>query len=403
MMGCSWGVRWGGGGLVLTLGLLGLPGSSQQAAAAAMPQQPAALHTPPPASAYAGDAACAECHAKEARTYAETPHARDSSIADRKTILGDFTPGQNVLRTGNPNIIFAMIDAPDGFYQSAVDIADPQHLTGEAQKFDIVIGSGRRGQTYLYWKDAALFELPVTYWTETHEWINSPGYVDGNVHFDRPIYPRCLECHATAFQTAAPPANQYQKDSLVLGIGCEKCHGPGAEHVAREKSAHPHGLGSADIAIVNPARLERDRAMDVCALCHAGAGVALTDSQAFRPGDELARYVAITNPPPDAPVDVHGNQVQALEHSRCYTSGKLTCATCHNVHAKQETADAFSVHCLGCHKVQACPRFKQMGEAIRTKCVECHMPLGRSQALTSASEGKLFRAQIRNHRIAVYE
>lgn len=377
-------------------GLCGLA-ISQQASAPATP-----LHTPPPASAYAGDAACAECHAQEARTYAETPHAHDSSIADRKTILGDFTPGQNVLRTGNPDIIFAMIQAPDGFYQSAVNIADPQNLTGEAQKFDIVVGSGRRGQTYLYWKGDELFELPVTYWTETHEWINSPGYVDGNVHFDRPIYPRCLECHANAFQTAAPPANKYLKDSLVLGIGCEKCHGPGAEHVTREKSQHPPAAGSADIAIVNPARLSRDRMMDVCALCHAGAGVPLTDSQSFRPGDDLAKYVAITNPPPDAPVDVHGNQVQALEHSKCFTSGKLTCATCHNVHAKQETADAFSVHCLACHKVQACPRYKQMGDAIRTKCIDCHMPMGRSKALTSASEGKLFRALIRNHRIAIY-
>jgi lipoprotein-anchoring transpeptidase ErfK/SrfK len=377
-------------------GLCGLA-ISQQASAPTTP-----LHAPPPASAYAGDATCAECHAQEARTYAETPHAHDSSIADRKTILGDFTPGQNVLRTGNPDIIFAMIQAPDGFYQSAVNIADPQNLTGEAQKFDIVVGSGRRGQTYLYWKGDELFELPVTYWTETHEWINSPGYVDGNVHFDRPIYPRCLECHANTFQTAGPPANKYLKDSLVLGIGCEKCHGPGAEHVAREKSQHPPAAGSADIAIVNPARLSRDRMMDVCALCHAGAGVPLTDSQSFRPDDDLAKYVAITNPPPDAPVDVHGNQVQALEHSKCFTSGKLTCATCHNVHAKQETADAFSVHCLACHKVQACPRYKQMGDAIRTKCIDCHMPMGRSKALTSASEGKLFRALIRNHRIAIY-
>jgi hypothetical protein len=385
----------------LAFGLLYSTGLPQQASApAAVPAAP--LHTPPPMSAYAGDAACAECHGKEARTYADTPHAHDSSAADRKTILGNFTPGQNVLRTGNPNIIFAMIAAPDGFYQSSVNIADPQNLTGEAQRFDIVIGSGRRGQTYLYWRDNELFELPVTYWTETHEWINSPGYPDGGVHFNRPIIPRCLECHATAFQTAGPPENRYQKDSLVLGIGCEKCHGPGAEHVEREKGAHPPAAGSAEIAIVNPARLSRDRSMDLCGLCHAGAGTPLTESQSFRPGDDLASYVAITIPPSDAPVDVHGNQVQAIERSKCFTSGKLSCLTCHNVHVKQQTVDAFSVHCLSCHKVQACPRFKQMGEAIRTKCVECHMPEGRSQALTSESEGRMFRARLRTHRIAIY-
>jgi cytochrome c553 len=134
--------------------------------------------SPPPASAYAGDAACASCHEKEAKAYFKTPHYLDSSAASAKTILGDFTPGKNVLRTPNPDLIFAMIAANDGFFQSAVNIRDPQNLTGEAQKFDIVVGSGRHGQTYLYWKGDQLFELPVSYWTWTHTWINSPGYPD---------------------------------------------------------------------------------------------------------------------------------------------------------------------------------------------------------------------------------
>jgi hypothetical protein len=358
--------------------------------------------TAPAKSEYAGDATCAECHAAEAKTYFQTTHYHDSSVASAKTILGNFTTGENVLRTPNPDLIFAMIEAPDGFYQSAVDIKDPQHLKGRAERFDIVIGSGRRGQTYLYWKDDTLFELPVTYWTETKEWINSPGYIDGGVHFDRPIYPRCLECHANYFESQTPPPNRYTKDSLVLGIGCERCHGPGAEHVKREKSAKPPAAGSAEIAIVNPARLSHERQMDMCALCHAGAGEQLAPALSFRPGDAIADYVKITMPPPDAPVDVHGNQVQALEHSKCFTSGKLTCATCHNVHQTQEEANAFSKHCMTCHTVAACGRFKTMGESIRGKCIACHMPLGRSQALTSESSGQMLRAQLRTHRIAVY-
>jgi hypothetical protein len=365
------------------------------------PQVTASEKTAPAKREYAGDAACAACHAAEAKTYFQTTHYHDSSEANAKTILGNFTTGENVLRTPNPDLIFAMIEAPDGFYQSAVDIKDPQNLKGRAERFDIVIGSGRRGQTYLYWKDDTLFELPVTYWTETKEWINSPGYIDGGVHFDRPIYPRCLECHANYFESQTPPPNRYAKDSLVLGIGCERCHGPGAEHVKREKSARPPA-GSAEIAIVNPSRLPQARQMDLCALCHAGAGESLAPALSFRPGDAIADYVKITMPPPDAPVDVHGNQVQALEHSKCFTSGKLTCATCHNVHQTQEEANAFSKHCMTCHTVAACGRFKTMGEAIRGKCIACHMPLGRSQALTSESSGQMLRAQLRTHRIAVY-
>ncbi|MGB6158789.1 MAG: hypothetical protein WBH45_10935, partial [Acidobacteriaceae bacterium] len=99
---------------------------------------------------------------------------------------------------------------------------------------------------------------------------------------------------------------------------------------------------------------------------------------------------------------VHGNQVGALESSKCFTSGKLTCSTCHDVHRTQENADAFSRHCLSCHDVHACGRFKQMGEAIRGKCIECHMPIGKSMVLTSQSSGQLLQAELRTHRIAIY-
>ena len=155
--------------------------------ASAVPaSQPSASPTariPPPASAYAGDAVCATCHEERAKTFFATPHYLDSSLPSKKTILGNFTPGKNVLRTPNPDLIFAMIAADDGFFQSAVDIRDPQNLTGRAEKFDVVVGSGRHGQTYLYWKGDELFELPVSYWTWTHAWINSPGYPDGERAF----------------------------------------------------------------------------------------------------------------------------------------------------------------------------------------------------------------------------
>jgi hypothetical protein len=153
---------------------------------------------------------------------------------------------------------------------------------------------------------------------------------------------------------------------------------------------------------VNPARLARDRQMDLCGLCHAGPGEPLAPALSYRPGDVLADYVKITVPPADAPVDVHGNQVNALERSRCFTSGKLTCSTCHDVHRRQETAEAFSGKCLTCHAVRACGRYEQMGESLRGKCVGCHMPIGKSEALTSQLNGQVLQAQMRTHRIAVY-
>ena len=220
--------------------------------------------TPPFPSAYAGATVCAQCHQKEAQAWASTPHALDSSLPSEKTILGSFAPGENMLHTRNPNLVFAMSDRPDGFYQSAVNVSDPDHPSSESQKFDIVIGSGRHGQSYLFWFRDYLYELPVSWWTSTHQWVDSPGYPDGEVHWNRSVGPRCLECHASRFSWAPPPTNHYQKDDLVLGIDCERCHGPGALHVERERSAKPPPPASPEEAIVNPERLSRQRQMSLC-------------------------------------------------------------------------------------------------------------------------------------------
>jgi len=46
----------------------------------------------------------------------------------------------------------------------------------EDERIDVVIGSGVRGQSYLYWHGDQLYELPVSYWSDGGRWINSPGY-----------------------------------------------------------------------------------------------------------------------------------------------------------------------------------------------------------------------------------
>jgi hypothetical protein len=351
-------------------------------------------------SAYAGDSACVQCHRKESEFYALTPHARDSASATAKEIVGSFSTGHNVLHTSNPNLIVEMIAKPDGFYQSAVNLADPNNRLTE--RFDIVIGSGRHGQSYLYWNGDQLFELPASYWTWNHQWVTSPGFPAGQVHFDRAIVPRCLECHASYFTSLAPPLNRFSKESLTLGINCERCHGPGALHVARERSIKPPASGSHDEAIVNPARLTRDRQLDLCALCHAGAVEPIGPPLTFVAGDNIRDYLAIQPASSDAPPDVHGNQVGALELSKCFTSGKMTCSTCHNVHEKQENADSFSRHCLACHEMRACGKYGALGSPIRTKCVECHMPLEESAKITSDSSGGTLHAMLRAHQIKTY-
>jgi len=366
----------------------------------------AAATAPPSRDLYAGDAACQKCHEAEFATYQTTGHHLTSQVADAHSIAGKFDAGANIFKTSNPFLFFRMTADADGYHQTAVDTISPGKSVEVTERFDVTVGSGRKAQTYLYWKGNTLFELPVTWWVASGQWINSPGYEDGNVRFDRPIYPRCLECHGSYFESQPPPPSRYLKSSLVLGIECERCHGPGKAHVALYSGAHPAKAvvtpGQATL-IVNPAKLPRNRSVDTCALCHAGLGEPLAPALSYVPGEALEKYLHIPKMDPDLAVDVHGNQVQLLQSSRCYLGSQMTCVTCHNVHEPQRDAAAFSHYCLDCHKAQQCGKYATMGEAIRKDCVDCHMPLRKSNALFSESNQQMLQLPVRTHRIAVYK
>ena len=388
--------------LALPLLLLALPlllASQPQRRTAAIP-----VKQPPPAEAYAGDDACRSCHQSESATYAATAHHLTSRPGDARSILGSFAQGANTLVTSNPALTFRMSADADGFRQTAVDQLSPTKAVELTEPINIAVGSGRKAQTYLYWKADDLFELPVSYWIKTNQWINSPGYVDGTVRFDRPIYPRCLECHANSFNSSAPPANRFDRSSVVLGITCERCHGPARAHAAFY-TEHPSGSGGKPApaeALLHLAALSRDRQIDACALCHAGLGRPLAPALSFQPGEPLDRYLQI--PPMDAtvPVDVHGNQVQLLRRSLCFQKSAMTCTTCHNVHQTQREAVAFSPVCLSCHQPKQCGKFSTLGPKIAGNCVDCHMPLKQSTMLTSDTNDRTLQLPVRDHRIAIY-
>jgi cytochrome c554/c'-like protein len=387
--------------LVLSTGLLAAqvqqsPGTAQQRnRPRAAPQQTASNKI---RQNYIGDNACVSCHAEKAESYFHTAHHLTSRFPNKASISGSFAEGNNILKTANSSLLFRMESKPDGFYQSAVwQISSV--TSARTERMDVVIGSGRKGQTYLYWKSGHLYQLPVSYWVDLESWVNSPGYRDGVSDFDRPVIPRCLECHATYAQTVAgpPPPNQYKPASLVVGISCERCHGPGREH------AEAMQANKTPAAIVNPAKLPRERQIEVCAQCHAGHGKSLTAAFSYIPDEPLDRYLQRDQPAPGSTVDVHGNQVALLQLSRCFQSSpELTCSTCHDVHTIQREAASFSNRCLTCHKIQNCGEFAKLGEKLAANCIDCHMPLQASNLIMSDSNGKQTKAVVRNHWIKVY-
>ena len=350
---------------------------------------------------YTGDAACRACHAQTAETFRHTAHRLTSRAADKDSIAGRFSSDGNVLKTARPDVFFRMEEDKGGFFQAATE-GRPPNAAVHRERFDLVIGSGRKGQSYLYWSGEQLFQLPVSYWTELGQWVNSPGYRDGTVDFTRRVPPRCLECHATYFHSLAPPPNRYDRHDFILGIACEKCHGPGREHVTRYSSAaHPPGSPT---AILNPARLPRGRQIDLCALCHAGPGEpAPAPAFSFSPGDNIDDYLDLEPLDPDAPVDVHGSQVELLEKSKCFQLSKtMTCSTCHDVHRVQRDAATFSDRCLGCHAIQNCGLYRKQGQQLAGRCVDCHMPNQPTRLIISSWNGRTVAPRVRNHWIKVY-
>jgi len=362
--------------------------------------------------AYAGDRACAACHSDHSSTYAQTNHCRTSSLPTRETILGSFNEPANSLKIedpapviGDPGLSYKLEQKNGRFFQTAIT-GFAGDLQTRTESMDIVIGSGVRGQSYLYWRGDLLFELPVSYWSDGLQWINSPGYRNGPPNFQRPAIPRCLECHVSYIKvdSSESSANRYDKTTLLTGISCETCHGPGSTHIAVNRASSSELQGLRGPAILNPATFSRDRQIDLCALCHSGAQQEpLAPAFSYKPGTPLDSYLRPLPVAQESHPDVHANQVGLLKKSRCFLkSATMTCSTCHQVHAPERPAASYSVKCLSCHKEESCGMVRKLGPQIKSNCIDCHMPLEQTQAIVSQTGDQVIRTTMRTHWIRVY-
>jgi len=355
------------------------------------------LSRPPARGVTPPGGSCRACHQEIVDSFVKTAHARTSAEATARSVKGRFAAGQNMLRTRAPGVYFKMERRGAAFYETGVDT---NHGSSRAERIDLVIGSGRRGQTYLYWRNGLLFELPVSYLTGMREWINSPGYRDGEIDFGRLIVPRCLECHTTSFPPAGDARVRRYSRAYVLGISCEKCHGDGRRHVEYH-SAHP--ADSVGRYILNPGTFSRDRKVDTCALCHSGARDPKRPPFSYRPGEPLDDYLVPLSDRDVPTPDVHGNQIGLLRRSKCFRSSPgMACSTCHDVHQPKPDLAWFAQKCLGCHQVNGHPGAEQIGARMMTSCIDCHMPNRRSRAIEINMPTRRLALYYRSHAIGIY-
>ena len=356
-------------------------------------------------SAFAGSASCSACHKDIFEKNLQTGHHLSSAPATDDIVKGSFANDSNDYQfTGLSSV--QMERRNDSLFQV-------EYVMGKEKqkgKIEIVVGSGKKGQSFLSWKNNSLVQLPVTYFTPESTWTSSPGFHPRKIAFNRVVTSRCLECHATFFQTISPKdkhPEEFDKKNIIYGIDCEKCHGSGQEHV-NFHSNNPD-IKQAKY-IVNTGNLPRQLKLDLCALCHLGGLNKTTPSFSYNAGDNLEDFFVHSNIPlQTGGIDVHGNQLGMLSQSKCFITSDMTCQSCHSVHEKEQGRTlVFSQRCMACHKEgksKLCGLTKTLGNVINNNCIDCHMPLQPSQSIAVYREGADMPTPVkmRTHYIAVYE
>lgn len=354
---------------------------------------------------YAGSATCINCHKSTYDSYLHTAHFIASQPADSSTIQGSFAKGENELAF-NLHTKVVLDKRKSGFYQ----IAYHDEKKGESGRFDIVFG-GVKGQTYAYWMANELFQLPVSYVSNAHKWINSPGYQNTEPDFERMITSQCLGCHMSYAKVEpgklplfVQNPEGFDRNKIIYNIDCERCHGPAAQHV-KFQTENPDTKEAK--YIVTYKSLTREQKISLCAVCHSGANnVMLKPTFTFKPGDTLSKFMKILPSNLSSNyknIDVHGDQAGMLATSKCYISTNMSCATCHNTHKNErDNKVLFAARCISCHnsnKGHLCKLSGQLNPtALAANCVDCHMPAFASKLIVAGKSG----AMVHTHHIAVY-
>ncbi|MGB7328820.1 MAG: multiheme c-type cytochrome [Rubripirellula sp.] len=341
---------------------------------------------------FLGAKACEECHAETFASFAKTSHHLTSHLATPQSIRGSLESGKNRLGTRLPNVSFKMVEHDGSAFQRASFMGWEFEIP-----MQIVTGSSKLAQTFLYWNDDELYQCNITYLTETDSWINSPGYRDGDAAYERPILARCLECHMT-YADFREPTNRFTPRSLITGISCERCHGPGREHVEYHH-ANPEDKKSRFVTV--PSDLPRDKELQVCSQCHSSITPLKGQPFSFRPGDDLIQHYE--PPGEESGNSVHtSNQLDRLGRSKCFLQTEMTCVDCHNPHHFERGNIAlFSQRCMKCHQPQACGMSGEVGDNISSNCIDCHMPFSGSDHLRLDTASESIFPEMRDHYIRI--
>jgi hypothetical protein len=303
------------------------------------------------ASHYVGSEVCASCHQKEARDHARSLHASTLALVEKSDVFQHVRFDQTI-RDHALGMTYTWRMEGDKPVCRVHRTADG---ASEEMTPKYVVGSGLHGYTFLFERNGLFMESRLSYYPPARRWAWTPGQEDetpfrapmGRV-LDSGSTFACFVCHST---NLVHEGEQALPDQSRFNVGCERCHGPGKEHVEQAhaglKPEHVWGYRTASA----------DTIMRLCGECHREPGAIPEHELDTSP--DLARFAGT-----------------ALAASKCYklSEGRLSCLSCHNPHARVSTdRAAYNRVCQGCHSGKPaaqtlCPVNRKSG------CVSCHMP-----------------------------
>ena len=355
-----------------------------------------------PAPTYVGAAACEKCHTKEYQVWSGSRHSKMVQPAVASAVKGDFTRGAVELR-GQP---YQVRERGGEYYITE------SYLMGKPVEHhvDYTLGN-RRIQHYLTTLPSGrVIVLPPTWDVLRKNWFHAFDIDDPDETSDVMVQvwnKNCYSCHVSREEKHYDTEkNEYHTTWQNFGTNCERCHGPGGEHVAHYSAAvKPQGPAR---DIVLQTRLDAERNTMVCAQCHSFRDIY---AQGFRAGDNYYDYflpiLEFSQPEdkdpaywPDGRTRRFSNDAFGLWQSECYLKGKVTCVACHvtahetEIERNPQLRPDANALCTRCHTAlgkNLTAHTHHAESSTGSSCVECHMP----RTVLS------IKAQIRDHSMSI--
>jgi tetratricopeptide (TPR) repeat protein len=340
---------------------------------------------------YAEARACAGCHPQIDQAYRRTGMGRSLYWPAPSNTIEDYENRHEFLHSLSDTQYSMIVRNGDYFQRRWQTGFDGRETNVEEMKIDAVIGSGNHARAYLHrTASGGYIELPLGWYAEQGGyWAMSPGFNTPRPLTRRFVSYECIFCH-TAYPKIppghdAPGSDPVFAGDLPEGIDCQRCHGPGAKHVALAQTA---GAKADDIraSILNPAQLTPARSMEVCMQCHlqptSGAIRSIVrrfnrGPFSFVPGEPLANFLLVFDHAPDTGRDdkfeIVNSSAYRLRKSACFlkSNGAMTCTTCHDPHQSQPASS--TKVCRQCHAAALDAAIAQGSHPARTECASCHM------------------------------